>query len=458
MSRPAQLVFALAIAWISYPSSGCGGGGGPPPPGPTVFGVAPSEAKAGDEVWISGYGFNLYPLDIVLLDPATGTTFPVIIRNIAANRVKVETPKDEALGLVGRKGYRLRVNGGGYIVNPAADVIHLWKKGEDKPRDGEWIKVRLIRWRPGYDCTHPIGGPYECSCEGLNYMSGGAVAHGLLDPNPSDGWTGAFWSVFREHFDDTSREWSAMCSESWTGQPTPWIRGVQEETDQRVTLYSYAFYFLDVEITSKSLSALARRKSWGVQGYPNPEEEFDFCGGIASLGHPPPSDCDVWKPNTASPRVVNVHLVGAFYENGQELDPAIGVGMGLPVNFVSNLAGMVVMTDNPQLGNRKRFINLPPTCPGSHYQDNQSPINKTYWWGGDLRPLEPTPNLFSHELHHVLTGWLHTAPDPCYSPAVGQPMGTCPRGFNMKLSTTQTAASECQRAIAGFGGADYTRE
>jgi hypothetical protein len=101
------------------------------------------------------------------------------------------------------------------------------------------------------------------------------------------------------------------------------------------------------------------------------------------------------------------------------------------------------------------------TCSENFPQNTNPTPWQTYWWGGEPittgRPSEYTPNLFSHELHHTTTLYAHGGADPCYTPSVGSPSPTCPRGLNMDLGPNSTVDAECLKVTNGIGGRDYTR-
>lgn len=80
------------------------------------------------------------------------------------------------------------------------------------------------------------------------------------------------------------------------------------------------------------------------------------------------------------------------------------------------------------------------------------------WWGTS-HSTESTPNLLTHELHHAVTGFVHGGdhdPDPCWTPAVGEPTAACGRGFDMDLGGDLTAAKMCEAVVDGWSGHDYT--
>lgn len=221
------------------------------------------------------------------------------------------------------------------------------------------------------------------------------------------------------------------------------------------------FYFLNLDPLFPYTAALAKRRHahQGVQVL----VPDDFCAPRAGTDSVIPSDCTIWKPNKASPLTINVHIVGAFWDRNEagvpeELDPATELhGIANPPSTFGNTEGMVVLSDNPSLGARRRITNA-GLCFGDHYAFASSPINVGFWQ--TERFTDAVPNLFAHELHHVLTGYVHPlpAPDPCHTVGVGTSTSACPRGFSMKMSPTQTVASECQRVIDGIPGiGDFTR-
>lgn len=88
-----QTVFWLAmVAWAFSLGIGCGDPP-PQPPGPVIKGIAPSEAKDGEDVYIEGLGFAAAgPITLTLVDVASGEEFPVPandIKWIEDNRIKV---------------------------------------------------------------------------------------------------------------------------------------------------------------------------------------------------------------------------------------------------------------------------------------------------------------------------------------------------------------------------------
>lgn len=344
----------------------------------------------------------------------------------------------------------------GYLANIASDRLYIRQNEQTRP-PGEFINVQYIQWRPGWLCdytaTGALGPPYVCGCNNFDFLTTGAVERGLSDSNPNDAWTAPRWDDFFEQAEDASREWTSFCSEAWggAGPPPAWLRGIKEETNQRVTLYSAGFYFLPVDVDKPYVGALARRKWVSADGLSMLTK--DFCTDWAFDNVTIPSDCAVWKPNQTSPLTINVHLIGAFYNNGAELDPATTFrGYANPASTFAVTDGMIVLTDNPRLGVRRKIpVAQPQLCFGSDYSSQTSAINAGYW---DAARFEsPVPNLFSHELHHVLTGYVHVSQDPCGTVAVGVSTSPCPRGFKMALSETQTVQSECAWVTNG----PYTR-
>lgn len=178
-----------------------------------------------------------------------------------------------------------------------------------------------------------------------------------------------------------------------------------------------------------------------------------------------PDDCVRWQAN--QPGRVNVHLVGAFYEHGQQVNPNNMRAIADPPSaHTSNTKGMILISDNPFLNARVKQKPAPPEASAGCYPNDVAngaqsiwhwylssadPIENTYWWGPmEGRSADTTPNLLSHELYHVLTGYVHDpggSPDPCYTPAVGDPTEDCPRGFNMGLDDDITVDSQCDRAL-----------
>jgi hypothetical protein len=463
MPRSLFALLTISIAWALYPwGFGCGPPPPPPKTGPPVFGIAPNEVADDNNVFIEGLGFRDQDVSVTLTDVETGEQWPADVRNREHNRLKVHIPK--LTTLVGRRLFALRVNDNN-ILHPAAERIYVRQDNSFTP-PSQSIRVQFIQWRPGWLCSQRTDGqngpPYVCGCESSNYLHNAAVARGLADPDPTDTWTTNFWAKFLDHFEDASREWSAMCSEAWAA-PTLWIRGIEEEGD-RVTLYSSDFYFLDISggFSGGVLFNLATRKTL-LTNLPIPPVVVDYCDAdeTTSTARVPP-DCGAWRANPAAPDTINVHLVGAFYEDDEEVNPATGArGIAFPSTLFgagSEMVGMVAMTDNRRRGERRRVESFATSCVGDHYTSAQSAINEVYWWGPEEgRNAEPTPNLLAHELHHVLTGYLHAQPDPCLTPAVQDSSTQCPRGFNMKVFSDTTAAGQCQRVISGFDGKDFTR-
>jgi hypothetical protein len=451
-----KIVFWLAMVLWAF-SLGIGCGPPPPqPPGPTIKGIAPSEAKEGEDVYIEGVGFAAAgPITLTLVDVVSGAETPVPandIKWIEDNRIKVRTKPPN---LVGRRLYRLKMNTG-YLANAASDRVYYRENEQTRP-PGEFISVQYIQWRPGWGCNYrntagALGPPYICGCNIIDFLPLPMVQNGSIEFNPNDAWTAPRWDDFFEQAQDASREWMSFCSEAWRGPgpPPAWLRGIKEETDQRVTLYSAGFYFLPVDVDAPYVGALARRK-W-VNSIGTAILAADFCIDRPFDNVEVPPDCTVWKPNQTSPLTVNVHLIGAFYRNGAELDPATTFrGYANPTSGFVNTDGMIVMTDNPRLGARRKIPFFSPECWGLEYSSATSALNVGYW---DAARFESAvPNLFSHELHHVLTGYVHASQDPCGTVAVGVSTSPCPRGFKMGLSATQTVQNECAWVTNG----PYTR-
>jgi hypothetical protein len=432
-----------------------------------VLGLAPSELKDGDPVYIGGLNFDLASqLAVTLTDSATNEQWAVPIQQLDPNRLKVKPPKPSTLPESGRRLYYLRVNDNN-IVAPAAEL--LWMRdtnGSQLP--GDRIYVDFVRWLPGWVCTRNANlqnspGPYVRSCTGFDFLHTSAIQLNNLPqevfPNSS-----AFWNDWQPQFDDADREWSAVCSPAWGGPTVAYVRGLKEETGLRPTLFSYRNYFLNVDPLDPSTAALAKRTRASVfNGELRVNDETDFCklppGSGSNQDVVIPTKCSSWKPNGTEPHTINVHLVGAFYEGPfDEVDPTVSFN-GLanpPSTFVTpeESRGMILLTDNPFLGARQRILHVNDFIPG--YEDPQSRVNRSFW--PNTRPIGSTPNLFAHELHHVLTGHLHSGtPEPCGTLAVGDPSPNCPRGFAMRLSAQRTVLSECAVVNSGFGGRDYTR-
>jgi hypothetical protein len=141
-------------------------------------------------------------------------------------------------------------------------------------------------------------------------------------------------------------------------------------------------------------------------------------------------------------------------EFGEEVDPQGGFnGYTNPLSrWSNNTAGMILVTDNPRLGARAgiphgiqeyaynhslEFDGAHLHCWGSTPHWNPADeVNNPFWAAN--RPKAATPNLFAHELHHALVGYVHRpfAADPPYTPAVQTSTPDWPRGFNMRLAGT----------------------
>jgi hypothetical protein len=297
--------------------------------------------------------------------------------------------------------------------------------------------------------------PYVCNCIRWPVIPLKAVELDLYNPNPADSWSNTGWEDFADHYKDAENEWSSVCGEIWTGNTASWVRGFSEPSDDRVTLHSYYYYFLDISAQMAFTRSLALRR---MPVFQNVLTTHDFCdpsvqflGGINAV----PTDCNVWQANNATnPKLINVHWVGALFEDGDEINPVTGPrGIANPISAFGSTQGMVVVTDNPFVGARRRFTS-DTGCWGDTYTDTQSWIHRYYW--PTIRFDEAVPNLLSHELHHVLTGHAHTAQEPCNSIGIGSPTTQCPRGFNMRLGPDRLASSECAVVRDGIAGNDYT--
>ena len=413
--------------------------------GPKIVGVAPTEIVVpNDSVWISGSFVGAGAISVKLVDSTTGQVRPVPVEGVEPNRIRVSIVRPSDLD--GRRRYFLQVNANNK-AHILADVVYLSSSGIHLP-PGQSIRVQLVRWQWVAFCDTSVA-PCPCILQNsftqVNYQP-------LYDPWP-DTWPSSQWSRFRSHFDDTTREWSAMCSEARGAQPRV---GGLTEPNPRVTLPNSSFYQLEIATDSWDMALLANRQK-------NSNPPSDYCTPTFFIWASwAPPDCTNWLPNQNGR--INVHLVGKFRFFGEEVDPATGPrGIADPPNiFTTNTRGMVVLTDNPFFQARPMPKELTFFCP-SQFPDfwaSNAPINSTFWWGGPIpmqRSTEPTPNLLSHELHHVTTGYAHGATDPCFTPAVGDPNAICPRGFDMDLGVNSTVASECQKVINGVGGRDYTQ-
>lgn len=413
--------------------------------GPKILGVAPTEIVVPtSDVWISGLNLTTSgPVSVKLVDSVTGQVRPVSVLGVEPNRIRVsiERPSD----LNGRRRYFLQVNAN-HKSDVAADIVHLSSAGTFLP-PGQSIRVQFIRWGWIYFCD-PY---YPCKCLPLHGGSPGGVD--LVN----DTWSHPYWSRFLTHVNDTSREWGAMCSEARGSAYR--VKGLVE-ANQRVSLKDQSMYQLEIATHSEQIRQLANRVIYGGNG-----SVWDYCGPNALGGVTQPSDCYNWLPNGNGR--INVHLVGKFLFFGDEVDPAEAEsGIADPANiYTTNTRGMVILTDNPFLNARPMPQWLTWFCPDHYgFQNPASSLNTTYWWGGSYgkpkeRATEPTPNLLSHELHHVLTSYVHGAPgtDPCFTPSVGFPSTSCPRGFNMDLGANTTTSFECSKVVNGFQGRDYTQ-
>lgn len=194
-----------------------------------MSGIAPSEAKDAQEVYIEGRGFDAQPLTIKLIDSVTSEEWPIEgskIRRIELNRVQVKLPD---VGVQGRRLYYLRVNDNN-VVNPAAEKLFIRQSDAFRPPD-QRIRVQFIQWRPGWTCDYrsppndlePVepGPPYRCGCIQQPFLTERAVTRGLSSANPNDSWSATLWSDFENQWQDASREWSAVCSEGMGWCPSP---------------------------------------------------------------------------------------------------------------------------------------------------------------------------------------------------------------------------------------------
>ncbi len=417
--------------------------------GPQILGVTPTEIVVpSSEVWISGRNLTSSgPISVKLIDSVTGQVRPIAVEGVDPNRIRVSLARPSDLN--GRRRYFLQVNAN-HKADILADVVYLSSSAIFVP-PAEALRVQLVRWQWVYWCS-----PFE-SCACMMQSSFFGPYEPAYDPWP-DTWASTQWTRFRSHVDDSSREWSAMCSEARGSQ---WqVRGITE-SNARVSLPNANFFALETATDSWEMALLASRLK-------DTDPPSDFCAPLFTfIGNAwQPPDCTSWLPNQNGR--VNVHLVGKFMFSGQEVDPAIGLrGLADPANiYTTDTRGMVVLTDNPFFDARPMPEPLQWFCPSQYpdFGNPNAPINQTYWWGGAkalplLRSTEPTPNLLSHELHHVTTRYAHGAPgnDPCFTPSVGEPDANCPRGFNMDLGVNSTVSNECSKVVNGFLGRDYTQ-
>lgn len=436
--------------------------------GPRILGISPSEVVVPSNVTINGLGLKS-GLAIDLVSAETGAAQRLPILSIAPNRIVVSVPKPT--GLDQRRPYFIVV-GKNNKVHARADVVYLNPDQSTRP-EAQSIQLSFIRWKPsGYcdgnlcrDCRE-IDGWEPLIRTQISYLLWGNGPFPTSDPDDfwPDLWTDAAWSKWEEHFKDTGSEWAAMCSESWSAGGR-YIRGAAEVGGGRVTLPSGLLYWAALDLNSHDVAHLANRRRFNSAG-----DHRDFCTeDQASQGLIPrtvPGDCVRWQIN--QPGRVNVHLVGAFYKDGAQVNPNDMRAIADPPSaHTTNTRGMILISDNPFLNARVKQRVAPSAASNNGcfandvangeesiwhwYLSGSDPIGGTYWWGPpEGRSAEPTPNLLSHELHHVLTDYVHDPngePDPCYTPAVGPPTDACPRGFNMGIDDSITVYSQCGRAL-----------
>ena len=247
--------------------------------GPKIVGVAPTEIVVPtDSVWISGSFSGAGAISAKLVDSTTGQVRSVPVEGVEPNRIRVSLPRPSDLN--GRRRYFLQVNGNNK-AHVLADVVYLSSSGIFLP-PGQSIQVQFVRWQWIFWCN-----PLEpCSCLMATRFLG--PFDPLLDPW-SDTWSSSQWSRFRSHVDDTTREWSAMCSEARGAQSR--VRGLTE-SNPRVTLPHSGFYQLEIATDSWDMALLANRQTDG-----NPPT--DYCTPFFSfLGNAwAPPDCANWLPN-----------------------------------------------------------------------------------------------------------------------------------------------------------------
>lgn len=449
--------------------------------GPKILGVSPTEIiTPASEVVISGLGFKS-GVTAKLIEPSTNSSQTLSIKSVTPRRVTVAVP--EPVGLTKRKPYFIVLTstdpaGFNNKVHPKADIVYLNPDQTTVP-PGQELSLSFVRWQPsGYcdgllcrecfliDGWDPLVKDYIAS-----WLWPGGVGKPTSDFDDwwPDTWTDPFWSRIRPYFDDAGRDWSAMCSEAW-GAAERHIEGATEWSG-RLTLPSGRLAWLNLAYTSRELGLLYGRQRLDSNG-----DLRDFCTEDkppTALPRRVPDDCVNWKVgSTGTQDWINVHLVLAMDDGGIEVDPNDTRGITNPPNIYRGIHdGLIVLTDNPFKGARRRFVPTPSDGLGcsdedlanhesgiTHwYFEGADPVNRNYWpeWYGKEYP----PGLLAHETHHALTGYVHSLrtdfPDPCYTPAVAGPDDTCPRGFNMTLDPNESslsAYSQCARAVSS----DYT--
>jgi hypothetical protein len=221
--RRTALVLGIAALLPALVGPLCGP---PPKTGPRINGIAPNEALDGDRVWIAGRGFNLNgPHAVALRDEVSGQTWPVTeVSQIMESRMRVKLPNT---GHEGRRLFSLIVADDN-IVHPAANKLFIRKNNQTRP-EGEFVHLRLVRWRPAWLCDRNAAlqeaPPYVCNCFRWPVIPLTAVELGLYNPNPADSWSNAGWEDFLDHYKDAENEWSSVCGEVWTGNAASWYAG-----------------------------------------------------------------------------------------------------------------------------------------------------------------------------------------------------------------------------------------
>jgi hypothetical protein len=426
--------------------------------GPQIIGIGPTEIVAPAEVVVHGLGLSGAEA-IYLVEPNTGVKYQGSVLFSEGNRVTVVVPRPS--GLTKRKPYFLTV-GTNNKVSVNADKVWVSPSDSYLPLDGQRIQIRVVRWMPSASCGALLCGSCK-AIDGWRPIVRDALAGISGKSQGTDDWWADTWgspefAPFAIHASDTGREWKAMCSETWgSGYP---IGGITLQADP-VVLPSSNLYWLNTTSSSIDIASAAKRQRTDGVGTWDSSSIYDFC--TETSDRKLPSHCSRWKKNANG--FINVHLVGAFLFGSTHLSPLELRGISEPPSTgasASETKGQIFLSDEPFFEARLKTKKPPGQLDEciAHYYKAGDPVGATYWWGPQAgRNVEQIPNVFSHELHHVLTRYVHDAsgaPDPCWSPAVGQPTSTCGRGFDMDLGPGLDAHTMCGRAVNGADGRDYT--
>jgi len=439
--------------------------------GPKILSITPPEIVVPGEVIINGIALNsgLVPK---LIDPITNAQQTLTVNSFAPNRVTASVPKPS--GLTTRKPYFL-VLGNNNKADRYSDRVYLNPNETTRPV-GQDIQLSFIRWLPSGYCNNGLCGGDCKLIDGWDPTIRAIFASLLFGNNPGptadvddwwpDTWDDNFWMKWKSQVEDTSDEWSSICSPAWNAG-SAYVRGAAEAGWGRITLPSGRLYWISLDYDSHDVEHLNKRLAFNSKA-----EHRDFCKEDPHtselLPRTIPDDCVKWQVGAGTNRI-NVHLVGGFIVGGEKVDPSEMRGITNPPNIYGDTTNLVILSDNPSESARVEFKNAPIAagergCYPQHvgtpsiwhwYLSGTDPIGATYWWGPDAgRDAEPTPNLLSHELVHALSVYVHDPggdiPDVCFTPAVGVSRSECPRGFDLAAAWEDSTsnASRCSGVLA----------